>query len=251
MKSTTLSLKSGFLYAGLLLLTVAGLLLFIVAAVAMRPLLIVAGLVALVVGLVLYRLSPGFREWFNAAGEPQISYHGLRLATDIAVYPAHSWARRNRRDVVVGADDLVQSTLGPVDTVNLPAVGRRVRQGERLFSLRRGDRSVDVRAPMSGTVVATNEALLDHPDLVNCDPFNRGWAVRIRADRRRQEKPGLLRGKQARGWFRQEIDRLLATVLAEDAAAPALPDGGALVGELYQHIDDRTWEKLSDTFFAA
>ena len=62
---------------------------------------------------------------------------------------------------------------------------------------------MEAKAPVSGTIVATNEALLERPELVNHDPFATGWVVRIRGDRVREEGKRLLRGKEALGWFRR------------------------------------------------
>ena len=249
MRQMALWFKEGVRDVGLILVVVAGFLVFATLAIAMRPLLIVAAVVALVVSLLLYRFRPGFREWFESSGEQQISYNGLHLATDIAVHPNHSWARVSGKEAAVGVDDLVQSTLGPVEAVELPPIGSRVEQGDRLFRLRRGDRCVEVRAPMSGTIVAANDALREHPGLVNDDPFERGWAVRIKADKLREDAARLLRGNQARSWFRHEIDRLLTTVLGHAAIQPALPDGGTFVDGLYREIDDDAWRKLTETFF--
>jgi hypothetical protein len=99
----TLWLKEGFRDAGLIVLVVVGFLLFAVLAIAMRPLLIVVAVVALAARLVLYRYRPGFLAWLDSSGEPQISYNGLHLATDIAVHPNHSWARLRGKDAVVAA----------------------------------------------------------------------------------------------------------------------------------------------------
>lgn len=249
MRPMTLWFKEGFREVGLILLVVVGFLLFAALAIAMRPLLVVAAVVALVVSLLLYRYRPGFRDWFETSGEPQITYNGLHLATDIAVHPNHSWARMRGKDAVVGVDDLVQSTLGPVEAVELPPLGSRVEQGTPLFSLRRGGRRVQVRAPLSGTIIAANDALVQHPGLVNDDPFDRGWVVRIKAEKPQEDTARLLRGDQARGWFRQEIDRLLSTVLGQAALQPALPDGGTFVAGLYREIDEDAWKKLTETFF--
>ena len=249
MKKMTLWLREGVRDTGLILLVVVGFLLFAVLAIAMRPLLIVAGVVALAVSLLLYRFRPGFREWFESSGEQQISFNGLHLATDIALHPSHSWARVGGKDAAVGVDDLVQSTLGPVEAVELPPIGSRVEQGAPLFRLRRGARYVEVRAPISGTVVAANEALRQHPELVNHDPFRSGWAVRIRADKLREDAARLRQGNPARAWFRQEIDRLLTTVLGQATLQPALPDGGTFVDGLYREIDDDAWKMLTETFF--
>jgi len=242
-------LQRGLALAGTIVLVVVGLLAFGAFAVAMRPVLMIALAVGALGCLVLSYFSPAFRDWFAAAGEREVRYGGLRLATDVAVHPSHSWARMTPGDVAVGADDFVQATLGPVEAVDLPPVGSRVEQGDRLFCLRRGSRTVVVRAPLSGTVVTRNEALLSRPGLVNEMPFTAGWAVRLRADNPKAERRRLLRGGHALGWFCQEIDRLIATVLSRDAAMPALADGGVLVPRLHEHIDDGTWARLTAMFF--
>jgi glycine cleavage system H lipoate-binding protein len=234
---------------GLVLSVIVGLLLFAAVAIVMRPFLIVAALLTVPASLLLYRFHPGFRQWLDSSDEQQISYNGLHLATDIAVHPNHSWARVSGKDAIVGVDDLVQSTLGPVEAVDLPPLGSRIEQGQRLFQLRRGGRCVAVRAPVSGTIVAANEALLQQPSLVNDDPFGRGWVVSVKADKLRDDAPRLLRGSPARSWFRQEIDRLLSTVFDQAAFQPALPDGGTFVEGLYREIDDVAWKKLTESFF--
>jgi glycine cleavage system H protein len=238
-------LRSAAIVLGYVVLVLLGLVLLPVVALAMRPLLILAILGSLVAS----QISPRFREWLEPAGEVYTSYNGLRFAMDVAAHPGHSWARIRRGEVTVGADDLVQATLGPVESVELPSVGTRVEQGDRLFSLRRGNRKVEVRAPVSGQVVTRNEALLSDPGLVNTKPFSGGWAVRLKADDLRKDRRILVEELRARRWFRYEIDRLMTTVLADDALAPALPDGGTLANEVYRHIDDGAWTKLTRTFF--
>jgi hypothetical protein len=104
---------------------------------------------------------------------------------------------------------------------------------------------------VSGTVVTTNQALLQRPEIINEEPFTGGWAVRLRPDNVREDRQRLLQGKQARGWFCHEIDRLIGTVLSEKAVMPVLPDGGTLVPDLYRQIDDSTWKKLTATFFGS
>jgi len=249
MRYVTHWLKNGLFLLGFALVAIVAFALFAVLSIMMRPLLVAILIVALAGSAMLSLFSPRFRAWFEALGEPQISYSGLRLATDVAVHPGHSWALTSGENVAVGADDLVQATLGPVEAVELPPLGSRVEQGDRLFYLRRGDRSVAVRAPVSGTVIDRNEALLAHPETVNKAPFTLGWAVRLRAENVRAEESRLLRGKQARDWFRREIDRLMTTVLAHEALAPSLPDGGTLTSELYRHIDDGEWRELTKAFF--
>ncbi len=233
---------------GALLLIVVSIPLLILAAIFFRPLLIVA----VVGGLVLAIFSRRFRAWFNQP-EPLAAqyarYQGLRLPTDVTVHPCHSWARIRGKKADVGVDDLVQSTLGPVEQVELPEIGSSCRQGDPLFTLRCGDRVLHVRSPVSGTVEAVNRQLLSAPELVNRTPFTEGWAVRMRAEQMEPDSRTLLRGKEASQWFRREVDRLISSLLTCHVIGPALPDGGELAGDLHTQIDDRAWQTLVQGFF--
>jgi len=249
MKRNPVTFKEGLMIGSSILILMMGFPLIVLAFFTLRIALLAAVVAAAVVGCVAYVLSPAARDWLETQAAQQFSYNGLRLATNVVVHPNHSWARIESDDVIVGADDFVQATLGPVEEVQLPRVGSRIEQGASVFSLRRGNRTVDVRAPMSGIVLNCNDELLQRPQLVNEEPFTRGWAVRMQGDNVREDRRGLLRGKYARSWFREEIDRLMTTSLAEDMLAPALPDGGALVKELYLQIDEETWKQVKANFF--
>ena len=219
----------------------------------MRAGLFAGALGALLVGLTLFAVSPRFREWFGFQMDPGLTYNGLRLDTGVALDAAHGWARFEGCEATVGADDLVQAVLGPVDEVELPLLGSRVRRGDPLFRLRRGERSVAVTSPITGTVVHANRELSDSPQLINDDPFAEGWAVRLGCDDPKVDRGVLLRGREARRWFRGEVDRLLGDLSAGAdglAPAPALPDGGELVEGLHSHIDDEAWARICAGYFA-
>ncbi len=245
MVKVTRWLKTGFAFAGGLALALVGLVLMAILA---RPLFVVVA-VAVVLGAAGYVILPRFRHWVDAKIDARVRYKGLRLASGVALHSSHSWARIFPRHVFVGADDLVQAALGPVQAVDLPQVGQRVEEGDRLFQLRRGNRSVEVRAPMTGTVVARNESLLRHPGLVNEEPFNRGWVVRLRAENIVAGRRRLRDGTAARTWFEHEIDRLMASLHGEETVATSLADGGDLVDDLYRHIDDDAWQRLTEHYF--
>ncbi|MHC4108145.1 MAG: glycine cleavage system protein H [Planctomycetota bacterium] len=241
-------IAQGLIIAFFALALVVGLPLLAPLAFTLRGALLVVVVAVVVGGGVAYILSQGFRDWFAAHTEPQVKYKGLRFSNDVAFHPSHSWALMNDA-VVVGVDDVVQATLGPVDEVNLPPAGCRVRRGDQLFRLRRGDRTIGVRSPVSGTVLARNEALHGRPQLVNEEPFAKGWAVRLRPEDP-QDRRSLLRGGKARAWFHTEVDRVIGILMAEGSATPVLPDGGVVVAEVYRHINDEAWDRLTETMFA-
>ena len=250
MRRMPMLLKEVLITAGITLLLAIAFPIIVVLFFTMRFALVIGGSVALLGSVLAYSLSPSVRSWFKTQTEQQFNYNGLRLATNVFFHPSHSWARITDDDVVVGIDDFAQATLGPVEAVELPTIGCQIDQGDRVFSLRRGNRKVEVRAPVSGTVVSCNKKLLEQPQLVNEEPFVDGWAVRLQSENLREERPHLMRGKHARSWFRGEVDWLIGTMLGEEnALMPALPDGGALVKDLYLQIDDNAWKQLKESSF--
>lgn len=201
--------------------------------------------------ILMFIFSPRLRRWLEGDADVVVDgYRGIRLVSDALFHPLHSWARAVTRDrVTVGAADFVQRVLGPVDWVELPAAGERFREGQPLFQLRSGGRSVAVRAPFDGEVLEVNERLAEQPELVNSAPFDAGWAVRLRPDAPSEGLAGLRSGHQARGWFRAEVDRLLALLTPAPGAVPVMQDGGAVADELHRDIDDQTWDELRRRFF--
>lgn len=245
----SLWLRKGLMLVGGLLLVPASLILLVLFAILFWPLFLLASIVG-VLAAVLYVVSPYFRGWLDAKIDEQVHYKGLRLVSGTDLHSSHSWARILFWHVLVGADDLVQAVLGPVQAVDLPPVGKRVEEGDRLFCLRRGNRCVEVRAPITGTVLARNETLVKHPGFVNDEPFHRGWAVRLRAENVSEGRRRLLHGDEARTWFGREIDRLMTSLHADEGVKACLADGGDLVQDLYRHIDDDAWKRLTESFFA-
>lgn len=240
--------KDAFTMTSYMLLVVISLPLLAIAAFTARFVVLGVLLLALPAGILAYAMSPKVRAWFGEVEADELRYSGLRLASDVALHPGHAWARRDDGGVTVGADDLVQSVVGPIEEVVLPAKGQKVRRGDPLFTVRHGGRSVTLRSPVSGTVERTNDALARSPGLVNGAPFDAGWAVRLSAPAARSEMHALLRGGRAKTWFRGEVDRLFEA-LQPASAVPALPDGGLLVRELHRHIDDAAWDRIHKTIF--
>jgi glycine cleavage system H protein len=103
----------------------------------------------------------------------------MQVRDDLRYTRDHEWVRVEQGEGVVGVTDFAQESLGDVVFVELPAVGATVEQG-KAFGVVESNKSVsDLFAPVSGTVVGVNEALKEHPEAVNQDPYGAGWIVRI------------------------------------------------------------------------
>ena len=94
----------------------------------------------------------------------------------------HEWVETNsdNNDVLtVGITEHAQSLLGDLVFVELPIVGKKLKQGEEFAVVESVKAASDVYAPVSGTIAAVNENLQSNPGLINKSPYSDGWLVKI------------------------------------------------------------------------
>ena len=93
---------------------------------------------------------------------------------------AHCWVRLEGGQAVVGITDYAQEQMSELTFVELPEVGEEVDAEDKVAVVESVKAANDVFAPVAGTVVAVNEALLEQPELVNQDPFGKGWLFKLK-----------------------------------------------------------------------
>jgi len=91
----------------------------------------------------------------------------------------HEWAKEDGGRVVVGITDYAQDQLGDVVFVRLPEAGSEVTSGQPLGEVESTKSVSDVYSPVSGKVLEANGAVESNPELVNEDPYGRGWLVAV------------------------------------------------------------------------
>ena len=97
---------------------------------------------------------------------------------------AHCWVREEGGEVVVGITDYAQEQMSELTFVELPEVGEHVEADEEVAVVESVKAANDVYAPVSGVITSVNELLLEQPELVNQDPFGKGWLFRMKPDHR-------------------------------------------------------------------
>lgn len=117
---------------------------------------------------------------------------GYTTPTELLYSTTHEWARIDGDEVTVGISDYAQHALGDVVFVELPEVGRTLTAGEPFGVVESVKAASDVYAPLSGEVVAINEALLDAPETLNSDPYGAGWMLKLRPSNLDAERARLL-----------------------------------------------------------
>jgi glycine cleavage system H protein len=100
------------------------------------------------------------------------------------MYPAdlkytreHEWARLEDNRATVGITDYAQESLGDIVYIDIPSVGTAVTAGERFGEVESTKSVSDLYSPVSGTIVDRNVDLDKNPEIINSDPYGRGWLV--------------------------------------------------------------------------
>jgi len=102
------------------------------------------------------------------------------IPSELKYASSHEWARlESDGTVVIGVTDHAQEELGDVVFVELPDVDDELEAGDDAGVVESVKAASDIYAPISGTVVAINEALEDTPDLVNGSPYVDGWMYKL------------------------------------------------------------------------
>jgi glycine cleavage system H protein len=99
---------------------------------------------------------------------------------DLKYHPEHDWARVDGDEATLGITWFAQDQLGEVVFFDPPTIGDSITAGQSYAEVESVKAVSDVIAPVSGEIVAVNEEIAGNPELVNDDPYGRGWLVRVK-----------------------------------------------------------------------
>lgn len=104
------------------------------------------------------------------------------IPADLKYTKTHEWVRLEGDVATIGITDFAQSELGDVVFVELPNAGRSLAVGDSFGSVESVKTVSDVYAPIAGEVVESNEALGAQSELINSDPYGKGFMIKIRVN---------------------------------------------------------------------
>ncbi len=124
---------------------------------------------------------------------------GFQVPENLGYHAGHTWALSETHELVqVGIDDFASELVGSVDNIALPQRGRWVRQGQKIWTIFRDGKSVDMVSQIEGTVTAINEAVINDPELARKDPYGEGWLVTVQVPDSKINFRNLMGGTLAR-----------------------------------------------------
>jgi glycine cleavage system H protein len=122
------------------------------------------------------------------------------IPSDLKYAKSHEWVRTAGDVATVGITDHAQHELTDVVFVELPVIGRKIKVGEACAVVESVKTASDIYAPVSGEVVAINQAVVDEPALANTEPYGRGWFFQVKLS-----QPSELNSLLAPGDYRAQI----------------------------------------------
>ena len=117
----------------------------------------------------------------------------------------HEWAKvEDDGRIVVGITHFAQDQLGDIVFLDLPAPGTQVEQHKKLGEIESVKAVSDLFSPVGGKVVEVNQAAVDNPELVNKDPFEAGWLVKMASSNSDKEMKNLLTSEEYEAFLESE-----------------------------------------------
>lgn len=104
----------------------------------------------------------------------------------------HEWVKYNDDSAIIGVTDFAQSELGDVIFMELPKIGDIFNEGDSIGTIEAVKTVADIYTPIKGEIIDINDNLENNPELLNNDPYNEGWIIKISF----KNKPKLLSSKE-------------------------------------------------------
>ena len=117
----------------------------------------------------------------------------------------HEWAKVEAQGlIVIGITHYAQDQLGDVVFLDLPSTGAKVEQYKKLGEIESVKAVSDIFAPIGGQVVEVNQAVVDHPEVVNEDPFDEGWLVKVASNDAEKDMDSLMTAEEYETFLESE-----------------------------------------------
>lgn len=168
---------------------------------------------------------------------------------------SHTWSFMEKDGTVrIGIDDFLQHVTGTLTKIKFMEPGENVRRGEKIFTLVRDGKQIDIHSPVSGIIREKNVSLGEDSSIMNRAPYGEGWIYLIEPVNWEREIRFMFMSEKYQEWIKDEIIRLkefFAAVIAPGKLAYShiiLQDGGELTDNVLADLEPEVWEDFQRNF---
>lgn len=169
----------------------------------------------------------------------------------------HTWTHLEKSGVAkVGLDDLLVHLTGEVQFSNLKKSGEKVKKGELLAEINQSGKLLKIYSPISGEIIEANTQLANNPELLNQDPYVKGWMYKVKPISWVPDTNSYYLADDATIWATQELERFkdfLAQSVGKYSPMPSnvvLQDGGELVDQPLSSLPNEVWQDFQTDFLS-
>lgn len=179
----------------------------------------------------------------------------LKVPQGIFFSRYHTWTHLEKSGVAkVGLDDLLVHLTGEVQFSNLKKTGEKVKKGELLAEINQNGKLLKIFSPISGEIIEANAMLASSPNLLNKDPYEKGWMYKVKPISWVPDTNSYYLADDATTWATQELERFkdfLAQSVGKYSPMPSnvvLQDGGELVDQPLSGLPNEVWQDFQKDF---
>ncbi len=182
--------------------------------------------------------------------EEKLNIGEFAIPGGVFISDGHCWAAIAQDGAVrIGLDDFAKKLIGKIDDIEFPNLGMNIAQGQPLFLIKQGKKSIQFNSPVSGHVAKVNHDLGDNIDALDYSTYEKNWICIIDADKLDTELTQLKIGKNAVSFYQEEIDRYtkkIKILIGKD-------ESGKESFELYwgqlENLKEKDWYIITSEFF--
>jgi len=172
---------------------------------------------------------------------------GFAVPESYYFHNGHTWARiESGGNIRIGLDDFSLKLLGKADALDLPLMGKELKQGKVGWGLKRKDNLADLLSPVDGVIMEVNHQVRQNPEIANREPYGAGWLFTVRNPDLKATIENLMATTESLTWMNGEVTELEKMI--EGVAGPLAADGGLLQEDIFGNLPALGWDKLTKTF---
>lgn len=180
----------------------------------------------------------------------------LKIPQGIYFSKNHTWTHLGESGAAkVGLDDFLQHVIGDLQLSGLKEPGESIKKGDLLAKIEQDGKQLNVYSPISGVVVETNESLAESPEMINADPYDKGWLYQVKPTNWMKETSSYLLAEKATEWSDRELTRfkdfLSMGAMRKFSSEPAmvmLQDGGEIRDHVLSELPGEVWKDFQEEF---
>ncbi len=189
----------------------------------------------------------------------RLDFSDFSVPVNTFFYPGHTWVNiLPSGEVRVGLDDFARKVIGDIEAVEIPSRGKTLKQGEKAFTVKSGNKALSFLSPVDGEVTGINNVMLANPVQAARNAYNSGWILILKPTNLAANLKIMKIAEEAVAWLKAEIRRFREFALGENLhfvkdelqyeVGRTSQDGGCLTEGMLGRMDEKAVRFFEEEF---